>query len=353
MFLNGYRYIEAKLAPVMKAVGASNLLRLGGIVVAGLTFVMILVDIVDRADEREDRRGARIERAWARIQLKMGGDIGKGNAINTLIRADERVSEADFSCAVAGIWEKTNISGKTTVLTDWDSEQCKDRPVFSGVDFRSLRGELPKLSNSLVINATFDGTDPGSLRQVRFLSSSFQTSEFTYNTPGSLSFSDSNFTSAHLYEELLPFIEQSNFTDVVIKASFHPELIKWPERDAMNPFPGNWAWADHPARIERVERSSHIKANAPSEDLLVSEVYRNISFCDPRERPGYRRDALLWLLGVQHWDSEATPTGQDNIAANGDMLPAPCLLIKFSDAQKLWRDQYETRRTVLPPDEGP
>ena len=55
-----------------------------------------------RAEEREFRRLAQIATAWEVLLRPIGGDIGKGNALNTLIAGGQFVNNADFSCQAVG-----------------------------------------------------------------------------------------------------------------------------------------------------------------------------------------------------------------------------------------------------------
>ena len=73
-----------------------------------------------RQEERDFRRLAQIATAWEVLLTPVGGDIGKGNALNTLVAAGQVIDDADFSCRAVGTFR----DGK-----------CVTRPQFNGVRF--------------------------------------------------------------------------------------------------------------------------------------------------------------------------------------------------------------------------
>ena len=58
-----------------------------------------------RVEEAEFRRLAQIATAWEVLLTRSGGDIGKGNALNTLIAAGHTIGGANLSCDAVGVVE--------------------------------------------------------------------------------------------------------------------------------------------------------------------------------------------------------------------------------------------------------
>lgn len=58
-----------------------------------------------RTEEAEFRRLAQIATAWEVLLTRAGGDIGKGNALNTLIAAGHEIQYTDLSCEAIGEFE--------------------------------------------------------------------------------------------------------------------------------------------------------------------------------------------------------------------------------------------------------
>lgn len=71
-----------------------------------------------RTEEAEFRKLAQVATAWEVLLTPAGGDIGKGNALNTLVKAGHQVVGADLSCEAVGTWK---------------SNQCQRAPMFSNV----------------------------------------------------------------------------------------------------------------------------------------------------------------------------------------------------------------------------
>lgn len=75
-----------------------------------------------REEEAEFRRLAQIATAWEILRTVIGGDIGKGNALNTLISADLPIGNVDLSCKAVG---------------DYLDGICNKRPEYNGVALSS------------------------------------------------------------------------------------------------------------------------------------------------------------------------------------------------------------------------
>ena len=100
-----------RLAHWIETGWATRLLAAVGIWLVLATGVGIYYEYLSRAEERrarieeaEFRRLAQIATAWEVLLTPVGGDIGKGNALNTLVAAGQTISNADFSCKAIGTW---------------------------------------------------------------------------------------------------------------------------------------------------------------------------------------------------------------------------------------------------------
>ncbi len=69
-----------------------------------------------RAEEAEFRKLAQIATAWEILLTRAGGNIGKGNALNTLIAMGQQVRGSDLSCEAIG---------------DFENGECINPPQFS------------------------------------------------------------------------------------------------------------------------------------------------------------------------------------------------------------------------------
>ena len=74
----------------------------------------------DRAQEAEFRKLAQVATAWELLLTKVGGDIGKGNAITTIVSGANQMLGADLSCKAVGSYE---------------DGQCLKAPIYTNVVF--------------------------------------------------------------------------------------------------------------------------------------------------------------------------------------------------------------------------
>jgi len=109
---------------------------------------------VARTEEAEFRKLAQVATAWEVLLTPAGGDIGKGNALNTLVKAGNRVINTDLSCQTVGTWRANRcvnppvFSGLKLHAGDnlWDEPQ-RDAPIIVGVGVRNYHLQ----------NVNFDG----------------------------------------------------------------------------------------------------------------------------------------------------------------------------------------------------
>jgi hypothetical protein len=155
--------ISARLhAFFIESPAARNVTALAALVGFGVvlfTALQIKLDLDDRAAEREIRRDEAIERAWARLLTRAGGNVGKGGALTTLHREGVFLNAIDLSCRALGDW-------------DFATERCVRRVIFGDIelagafdqgkltaatlDFTDAYIENPSVSNALVLHLGLD-----------------------------------------------------------------------------------------------------------------------------------------------------------------------------------------------------
>ena len=74
----------------------------------------------ERAQEAELRKLAQVATAWELLLTKVGGDIGKGNAITKIVSGANQMLGADLSCKAVGSYE---------------DGQCLKAPIYTNVVF--------------------------------------------------------------------------------------------------------------------------------------------------------------------------------------------------------------------------
>lgn len=89
------------------------------------TLISIRDDLDFRQQERENWRLDRIERAWNRVLRKVGGNTGKGEAINYLLAQKIDLNGIDFSCP--------------TDLNFQANRECSTATIVNGVKFKSFQ----------------------------------------------------------------------------------------------------------------------------------------------------------------------------------------------------------------------
>ena len=101
-----------RFATMLQGASLTRLLAALGIWLFVLTISGFVIEFFVRQEERNARREeaefrqlAQIATAWEVLLTRAGGDIGKGNALNTLIAAGHLISGADFSCRAIGSYQ--------------------------------------------------------------------------------------------------------------------------------------------------------------------------------------------------------------------------------------------------------
>ncbi|WP_368187308.1 hypothetical protein [Aestuariibius sp. HNIBRBA575] len=113
-----------------------------------------------RAEEAEFRKLAQIATAWDVLLRPIGGDIGKGNARNTLILAGQSFSQTDFSCAAIGLY-RNGVCVQPPVFSDVaniDERQFHQRiSELNRLDFNSVSLDAINFENSILNNLRISG----------------------------------------------------------------------------------------------------------------------------------------------------------------------------------------------------
>lgn len=114
-----------RFATRLEGASLTRLLAALGIWLFVLTISGFVLEFFVRQEERaalreeaDFRKLAQVATAWEILRTRAGGDIGKGNALNTLIAAGFQLRGTDFSCKAIGIFE---------------NGACVSRPVFKDV----------------------------------------------------------------------------------------------------------------------------------------------------------------------------------------------------------------------------
>ncbi|MBL0375259.1 hypothetical protein JJB09_24905 [Rhizobium sp. KVB221] len=283
--------IDAALEPVRESIDNSAVLHFIAIMFAVLTGVVtigtmwqITTDISDRQTEREEAREERLSRAWAHLMTPVGGQSGKGAAMNVILLSGGRIDQVELSCRKIGDWDQR--TGK-----------CANPPVLDGVAFGiSSRGNIfdwgtknfPLFSDITFTNSDFSGVSlyPRDFANVRFEASNLEGATIHEDAKVSL-FAVSLKRAKIYYEADVAFAENiSNaiffFEDgglmlkgqsISAPAAFAPE------------FSNAWFWADEPPVLTR---SVGWNDKGPTDTSFLDRIASNIRICDPKFRVSKR-----------------------------------------------------------------
>lgn len=264
------RFIEeAEGHPLTKAIAAA--IAVLSVWVLLETLGQIRADLKDRVEEREARMQERVDRAWTRMRTRSGGDIGKGWAVNVLIRSDSGASELDLSCKANGGYD--NAAG-----------ECTAAPVYRGIDLYNIP-DIPgygdirpwflfeDATDATFVEANFDSTLFTALTKIddtKFINSTFVGSDWSpvfFEAKSRALITSSDVSFARFGNPEFVLLTGSNISGAVFSGAY-------PGR---KDDPGNnWAWADYPPKV----------ATAIGLDVVPNlEIVR---LCDPslRKRGG-------------------------------------------------------------------
>jgi hypothetical protein len=118
------RLLEAdrRLAKRVEAVEKSGTIRIAAAGVAVVGIFILGGTIWQILSDYEARSAERIERAWARLLLPAGGNIGKASGLQTLLDAGTPLDDVDLSCQAIGDFDDA-------------SKTCSNAPIFRGFTY--------------------------------------------------------------------------------------------------------------------------------------------------------------------------------------------------------------------------
>jgi hypothetical protein len=86
-----------------------------------------------RREEREARRLERVSTSWETLLRPVGGNTGKGAALNTLLHENQSIQGADLSCNAIGGW-RDGVCVNPAILTDVNLLQPAIAEAEQGAD---------------------------------------------------------------------------------------------------------------------------------------------------------------------------------------------------------------------------
>ena len=250
-----------------------------------------------RVEEAEFRKLAQVATAWELLLTRAGGDIGKGNAINTIVAAQGQLQGADLSCENIGVvmdgecvdapqynevlLGDDNFWQDDTARNNCDQAGCDTKPYvlwtnFQGAFITDLIAETIRLGQH------FDGVigrnwivRNAQLPQLFLIGKEPQ-------IDGSVKFTCSNYW---FFDSELSWKSVAGFSNATIERS----IVVLPSDNAVTP-PKEWKFStflDSPVTFQRHSLSEAILADFffPKEKPLdVSpfiewDLYKNAEFC--------------------------------------------------------------------------
>lgn len=132
-----------------------------------LEYRNFVADREDRREEREARRLDRISQSWETLLRPVGGNTGKGSALNTLLHENQSLRGADLSCNAVGEWRDetctrpailADVEFSWSVTDDGERTNIYDTQALAGVRFAGNR--LANLSaDTLTLSNAFEDTE--------------------------------------------------------------------------------------------------------------------------------------------------------------------------------------------------
>lgn len=295
--------LDRKLKPAVRYVESSAIAHLVGYSVALLslasiimTLVQVQIDLSAQETERAVQQEERVERAWTRLMMPIGGNMGKGYALNLVLQDGTDLNALDLSCKNVGTWnEKTQTCEKPPIfdkikidhnglnLTDYKSAMSGDIEPY----FKKIRDDdainIDAFNMATVVSSSFSGSylDSFEADELMFFNTDFS---LTYweNIPkkAGIYLCDLSFAMVNIdfYAATpLEWIDQCNVSGMTVQIADtrSMEKIFGPHQVMSN---GHWAWADIPPM-------SYDTVNISWKPAPLS-VLNGIAFCDPIYRTG-------------------------------------------------------------------
>lgn len=374
IFVKTWTWFDDLFQPTRRFVEKSALVHLSAIGLAFITFMQLSVDLWDRRAERAERTQSEIERAWAHLLVRLGGESGKGSSLNTLYLNHQPLYNVELSCENIGDWKQKRPEEqvKQAILppaqtqqnaTDEPDEGCVNTPIFSKLEMPA-DAKLRESRNQLLLGKTirrarfprFEDVvfDDAKLAAVTLYSDKFvRVSILNSDLSGAvihgqvegLIISKSDVSGSFVSQDGFGRIDFSNISDttVVLDASQvarddtnKPVLLtRIPVANQ-----GNWFWADRPPKITIMADKGWKREPAA---FLYEE---NVIICDTSNRlePRQRWDDYFWrLFGVsEKRRAEPSPRLVPATSTNGR-----CTHLTLAEAQSKYPDAYKADTLAL------
>lgn len=303
---------------------------LTGVVTVG-TMWQITSDIADRQAERQDAREERLARAWSHLMTRIGGQSGKGAALNIILRSGEKVDRIELSCKTVGDW-------------DDKADKCINKPEFDGLSFglasqgKNYRGRnIPRFADVLITNSDFSGMGlfAKDFENVRFEQSNLERT--TIYSSSKIDLFLSSLKGAKIYYKV-DVAFAGNISDVVFY--FDDEHIKpkgskpIPAPEFQPEFGSVWFWADEPPVLRRHKDK---KGEAAEDTSFLSAAWIDgYTICDPKFR--VRTKTTTSWFGSEAASNNETMNGEDNSGYLTDNWG--CETLTLEEARKQFPAQY-------------
>lgn len=281
--------LSARIAYLLESVPeiriASKFAAFVSFLVLLATAYQIIVEIDNRKLEREIWRQSQITNAWSNLLRPVGGNTGKGDALNFLLSQNINMYHVDLSCRAVGVWE----------------EECINPAIFSGVDFTTLTMDqtynvfgLMFAGNSLI--DTKPNNDPLVMTAIKFNSAEGERWDLSVPTSESLD-KTLNQDSLDVYRHSFSFagvfydaygLKQCNACNLT-NAKIEGKLILESSNSLISgvksllPYQRLSVWSHHAHRAEINNPPLLLRTMENGVPVLAELEYQHINWCETLE----------------------------------------------------------------------
>lgn len=280
--------VDEWFAPAANTIKHSNIGQILALVATAYTLYSVYETTVDLQADVQVRREESIERAWNKLLLPMGGNIGKGDALDKLVSENVDLTGIDLSCKERGTW-------------DSQLKACINRPIYASFTLPHQRvvADDPSSLFAQAMQSMLDLTSlpvtsmqetiisgmraermyiPAPVFNNASISRSMLSGTLFWRESKGLSIRRSDLSYAWVAQDIV--VGQSNISGTTFSAG--------PGETGSTTFSfagGNWAWADMPPRVKDASDSRP----APAAWLL------NMRLCAHELRAG--NETAVWKDG--------------------------------------------------------
>ncbi|QEE44508.1 hypothetical protein FVA81_07735 [Rhizobium sp. WL3] len=230
-----------------KAAYSKNLLLTTGALLGGL---LAAIELKEYFNPVEPNYASIAADARTQLMQKMGGDVGKGKLLDTVLENGGTIYGLLLGCSEIGSWDDrsqtcrsrpvfSDVTSLSPVLSatkpDWAQEETYDPPTFKEVDFVRARLVGAPLYFPAFDNVTFKFSD---LRRA--------TTDANLGKTYRIEMSDLTEADIAVWNSQLP--TSSNVSGATLRI-YAPSAETITEDISNISFDGLWAWADSPPRI--------------------------------------------------------------------------------------------------------